>query len=110
MSDLIDPVYRTWREDVINQVFYDFEVAIIKNIPLCRSIQKDVLIQPFNPNGEYSVKSGYRFLQEANALQQPGPSNIEAMKPLWKKYGAWKCLTRLRTWFSELAQIPYLQK
>ena len=69
VSDLIDLVYRTWREDVIDQVFYDFEATIIKNIPLCRSIQEDILIWPFNPNGEYSVKSGYRFLQEANAIQ-----------------------------------------
>ena len=59
VSDLIDPVYRTWREEVIDQVFYDFEAAIIKNIPLCRSIQDDVLIWPFNPDGEYLVKSGY---------------------------------------------------
>ena len=59
MSDLIDPVYKTWREDVIDQVFYYFEAAIIKNIPLYRSIQEDVLIWPFNPNGEYSVKSCY---------------------------------------------------
>ena len=61
MGDLIDPVYRTWKEEVIDQVLYDFKVAIIKNIPLCRSIQDDVLIWPFNPDEEYLVKSGYRF-------------------------------------------------
>ena len=44
MGDLIDPIYRTWKEEVIDQVFYDFKVAIIKNIPLCCSIQDDVLI------------------------------------------------------------------
>ena len=47
------------------------------------------MIWPFNPDGEYSFKSSYRFLQETNTLQQPSPLNIEAMKPLWKKkYGA----------------------
>ena len=30
MGDLIDPIYRTWKEEVIDQVFYDFKVAIIK--------------------------------------------------------------------------------
>ena len=30
MGDLIEPVYRTWKEEVIDQVFYDFKVAIIK--------------------------------------------------------------------------------
>ena len=38
VSELIDPVNRTWKEDVVYQVFYDFEAAIIKIIPLCRSI------------------------------------------------------------------------
>ena len=85
VSDLIDPVNRTWKKDVLDQVFYDFEAAIIKNIPLCHSIQEDILIWPFNPDGEYSIKSSYRFLQLTNTLQQPGPLNIEAMKPLWKK-------------------------
>ena len=85
VSDLIDPVNRTWKEDMLDQIFYDFKAATIKNIPLCRSIQEDVLLWPFNLDGEYSVKSSYRFLQEANTLQQPGPSNAEAMKPLWSK-------------------------
>ena len=70
---------------MLDRFFYDFEATTIKNIPLCHSIQEDVLIWPFNPDGEYSVQSGYRFLQEANTFQQPGPSNAEAMKPLWSK-------------------------
>ena len=85
VSDLINPLNRTWKDDMLDRLFYDFEAATIKNIPLCRSIQEDVLIWPFNPDVEYSVKSGYRFLFEANTLQQPGPSNAEAMKPLWSK-------------------------
>ena len=85
VSDLIDPMNRTWKKDMLEQIFYDFEAATIKNITLCRSIQEDVLIWPFNPDGEYSVKSGYRFLQEANTLQQPGLLNTKTMKPLWDK-------------------------
>ena len=70
---------------MLDRIFYDFKATTIKNIPLCLSIQEDVLIWPFNPDGEYSVQSGYRFLQEANTFQQPGPSNARAMKPLWSK-------------------------
>ena len=50
--------------DIIDNLFYEFEAAIIKNMPLCRSIQDDVLIWPFNPDGVYSVKSGYWYLDE----------------------------------------------
>ena len=85
VSDLIDPMNSTWKANMLDRIFYDFKATTIKNIPLCRSIQEDVLIWPFNPDGEYSVQSGYRFLQEANTLQQSGPSNAEAMKPLWSK-------------------------
>ena len=85
VRDLIDSVHKTWREDVIDQNFYEFETAIIKNIPLYRSIQDDVLIWPFNPDDFYTVKSGYKFLQEENLSIQPGLSEVEALKPLWKK-------------------------
>lgn len=67
VRDFIDSICRIWKEDAIDNVlnflfFYDFETLIINNTPLCSSIQDDVLIWPFNPNEEYSVKSGYRFL------------------------------------------------
>ena len=38
VSELIDPNLKEWRTDVIDNFFYDFEVAIIKNMPLCKSI------------------------------------------------------------------------
>lgn len=85
VRELIDPVCRKWRVNAIDRVFYGFEASIIKNIPLCRFIQDDVLIWPFNPDGEYSVKSGYKFLQDSHLLQQHGPSTTESMKPLWEK-------------------------
>ena len=76
---------KIWREDVSEKSFYPFEVSIIKNIPLCRTIQEDVLIWPFNPDGIYSVKSGYKFLYEEHLGKQLGPSENEALKPLWKE-------------------------
>ena len=84
-GDFIDQVKKTWKKYLIDEVFYDFEASIIKNIPLCRSIQDDVLIWPFTPDGNYSVKSGYRFLQEALRVQQPGQSSNQPLKPLWNK-------------------------
>ena len=65
VSELIDPVYRTWRKDVIDNVFYDFEASIIKNIPLCHSIQDDILIWPFNLDREYSIKSSVDITEES---------------------------------------------
>lgn len=60
VCDLIDQDLKEWRTEVIDSLFYDFEAALIKNMPLCRSIQDDVLLWPFNPDGVCTVKSGYR--------------------------------------------------
>nr|POE88450.1 putative ribonuclease h protein [Quercus suber] len=85
VADLVDPDIKEWKVNVIDNLFYDFEATLIKNMPLCRSIQDDVLIWPFNPDGVYSVKSGYRYLHEQQQHGLPGPSDISVLTPLWKK-------------------------
>ena len=64
VSDLIDLVYKVWNEDAIDITFFAFEATTIKNMPLCRSIQDDFVLWPFNLDGVDTVKSGYRFLYE----------------------------------------------
>ena len=34
VADLIDPAFKEWKVNVIDTLFYDFEAAIIKNMPL----------------------------------------------------------------------------
>ena len=81
VSELIDPVNRTWRDEVIDRMFLECEAAVIKNIPLCRTIQDNVLIWPFNPDGEYLVKSGYRF------TTKNGVFRLRFFRPRFKKRG-----------------------
>lgn len=85
VSELIDQEQKIWREGVLEKTFYPFEVNVIRNIPFCRTIQDDVLIWPFNPDGCYSVKYGYKFSHDEHLGRQLGPSENEALKPLWKK-------------------------
>ena len=85
VADLIDPTIKEWKVNVIDNLFYDFEAAIIKNMPLCKTIQDDILIWPFNPNGVYSVKSKYRYLHEQQQHNLPGLSDNSMLTPLWKK-------------------------
>ena len=44
VADLIDPAIKEWKVNVIDNLFYDFEATIIKNMPLCKTIQDDILI------------------------------------------------------------------
>lgn len=62
-SSLINQTNRVWKRELIELYCFDWEADIIKNIPLCRFIQDDVLIWPFSPNGEYTIQTGYKFLQ-----------------------------------------------
>ena len=85
VSDLIDPVYKGWNEDAIDRTFFAFEATTIKNIPLYRSIQDDVLLWPFNPDGVYIVKFGYRFLYDKQCRKKPSPFEVEVLKLLWNR-------------------------
>ena len=78
---LINPATRSWGGEVIDHVFNPAEVEVIKAIPLSSSSQANTLIWPFNPSGQYSMKSGYRFLQE-NAKNSHALAQDSAF---WKK-------------------------
>ena len=79
VSLFIDQVNCRWREDLLDYYLMDFEAAKVKAIPLPKTQQQDILTWPHNPTSEY------KFLQKEFQNQQPGPSNSEAMKPLWQK-------------------------
>lgn len=70
MEVLINLVTRSWRYDIIDHVFGVAEADVIKSIPISSSSQPDVLVWPFTLSGQYSIKSGYKFLQENLAIAQ----------------------------------------
>ena len=55
-----------------------------KKIPLCRTPQADTLTWPYNQNGDYALKSGYKVLQDEYQTLQPGSSTSDISKPLWQ--------------------------
>ena len=67
---LINPVTKRRRTEIIDHVFNEQEAEAIKNIPLSSTNQTDVLVWPFTPFGNYSIKSGYRFLFENSTQPQ----------------------------------------
>ena len=82
VSSLIDQTSREWKGELIDSYFFEWEANIIKNIPLCRSIQEDVLIWPFSPDGEYTIQIGYKFLQQQYTTSEAGSSNGTKLQPL----------------------------
>ncbi|XP_023884969.2 uncharacterized protein LOC111997138 [Quercus suber] len=79
-----DPNHEYWNNEVIDSTMLNFEAEIIKKIPLCDIDQLDTLTWPYNPKGEYTVKSGYQFLQMVYRNLQLGQSDSSWLKPLWQ--------------------------
>lgn len=60
---LINEDNRTWTEQVIAGLFVPEEAELIKKIPVSKHPTEDKLYWPWTQSGQYSSKSGYRFLK-----------------------------------------------
>ena len=83
VQDLIDPVTHSWDDCLIQGLFNNQEVSLIKSIPLCTTSVADTLIWPFNASGTYTVKSGYKFLAKEK-LHNQFLAHLDHNSDLWK--------------------------
>ena len=86
VSALIDPALKKWDLNMLNGLFTTQEVELISSIPLCPNAVENVVVWPFTPSGNYTVRSGTRFLTSDQAPHQPvviaQPEN-EVWKLIW---------------------------
>ena len=90
VSCLIDPNTRQWQTDIVDGLFMEANVEIIKKIPLSQLAIDDVLYWPSSSNGDYSCKSDYKFLKEE--VEQ---LDINWVPPLRDK-NLWKAIWSMR--------------
>nr|POE70420.1 putative disease resistance protein rga3 [Quercus suber] len=84
---LIDPSSRQWNEEMLYGLFNTEEAELIKTIPLSNEASEDVLFWPHSSNGQYSCKSGYRFLEKEDVLHNEPQEVTDEEKQLWN--GIW---------------------
>nr|XP_023903860.1 uncharacterized protein LOC112015657 [Quercus suber] len=88
VDSLIDPVTRSWNEELVDGLFGVEDAEMIKKIPLSRSVAEDTLYWPFSTSGHYMCRSGYRFLKEELELlahpQAPPICDKKVWKVIWK--------------------------
>lgn len=103
VSELIDPITKSWIPEKINDLFYPVEAAVIlKNKPVVS--KEDFWVWKFNKSGDYSVKSGYwlsfKEAKQALILEAEMLPSLNGLKeqvwyiPTAPKIKAflWKCL------------------
>ena len=82
VKDLFITGTKMWNSELIDQMFYPWEEDCIKSMLVSLHTDRDALIWPWTPDGDYSVKSAYLILANESFLSQAGSSNPEASKPL----------------------------
>ena len=83
---LIDSEPREWNHSMVEGIFIQEEVELIKNLPLPSVACEDNLFWPFTHNGVYNSKSGYQFLKAEEAPNEV-TIQVDSDKALWK--GVW---------------------
>ena len=61
---------------------------MVRKIQVCEDWEEDILIWPSTFDGEYSVRSAYRMLVDAENLSMPSSSSPANAGLVWKKI--WK--------------------
>ncbi|KAL7111975.1 hypothetical protein ACP275_05G123500 [Erythranthe tilingii] len=85
VSDIINPITRSWNHGLIKEVFWPIDHQRILNIPIGSRHAKDLMIWQFTPNGQFSVKSCYRNIITRGRARAnfAGPSGVSSIN--WKK-------------------------
>ncbi|XP_023898698.1 uncharacterized protein LOC112010585 [Quercus suber] len=107
VKDLIDPETRNWDDNLIQGLFNNQEVNLIKSIPLCPTPIADTLTWPFNALGSYTVKSGCKFLAK-DELHNQSPTHSNQNNDLWKLIWGLEVLNKIKNfvWRSSKDAIP----
>lgn len=84
MDTLIELQSRQWIVELVEGLFTQEDVELIKKTPLGRATSKDTLFWPHSSNNVYSCKTGYRFLKEEAELDEGAQVQQSRDKHVWR--------------------------
>jgi len=85
VKDLINFNECCWDNESLEGQFLNIDKDKIQQIPLVNTSIPDMLMWMQEPNGLYSVKSGYRAIKQWQTNNNHHPSTSYADNPIWKK-------------------------
>ena len=105
VDSLIDPVTRSWNEELVDGLFGVEDAEMIKKIPLSQSVAEDTLYWPYSTAGHYTCRFSYRFLKEESELLAHQKPHQSVIRRFGKRYGRCKSHRRLEILFGELVAM-----
>ena len=111
VDSLIDPSTRRWNEEMVDGLFVEEDAKLIKKIPLSRHVTKDTLYWPYSTSGNYTCKSGYRFLKEEEELHLNSQTPPIYHKRVWKEVWHMQALPKIKNflWSAYRKVLPTKQ-
>ena len=77
VCDLFYPNTKLWDIELLHDLFYPWEVDLIKKIYVSAISNEDVLVWPLSLDGNYSVKLAYQLLATEVVNSSPSSSGGE---------------------------------
>jgi hypothetical protein len=74
VSELIDPLSKSWDLEKVNQIFCQQDVESILKIPIAENAE-DLIAWHYDNRGVFSVKSAYKVLDLAKHLARQAGSS-----------------------------------
>ncbi|KAL0361676.1 UNVERIFIED_CONTAM: putative mitochondrial protein [Sesamum radiatum] len=81
VSELIDPVSRDWKTELVERLFWPCDSSIILAIPLSRVGEGDLLTWHYSKNGSFTVRSAYHLA--VSLTDTPCSSSRAAAETAW---------------------------
>ncbi|KAF5475845.1 hypothetical protein F2P56_007609 [Juglans regia] len=85
VADLIDSNSKSWKRDLVNQIFDGGEAEAIIRIPISSLNSKDKLIWKGTHKGCFSVRSAYHMMKERDFANQGQSSFYGQFKKVWQQ-------------------------
>jgi hypothetical protein len=88
VQELIDLNTKSWKQQLLNQIFTKEEVGAINSLALSGTIHEDVIMWRGTKNGIFSIKSAYHLAMEEDNNKRPecsiNPKVSELCGVIWK--------------------------
>ncbi|KAG6730912.1 hypothetical protein I3842_01G104000 [Carya illinoinensis] len=84
VSDLVDHEFRRWDGNLLNKLFPQEVVDIIRSIPISLGNREDRLGWGGTPNGKFTVKSAYHLYKELQTNLEGATSCKSSQEGSWK--------------------------
>jgi len=97
VKDLMNPDGQGWNSEVLEGNFLHIDSSAITQIPIIESTNMDALMWMFEPNGCYTVKSGYKAIQIWKARSQTTARTSNENNSVWKKLWNLNTIPRHKT-------------